>query len=162
MLHTHYCLAWPSWHHCLHAENFNFLDLSRNILTGCLSSFLPILPYLEEFLLDTCDLNESDLLHFVNCVKLQKIPSLQNLYLNQNRFFRMEDVLGKLIQNCIDHYRASQVKLWIQGNFLSQGFKDTWIPRCENTNISLDLQLPGSAEKNIPTKVNEIFTKENS
>ena len=140
-------------------RKLNFLDLSHNILTGCLSSFLPILPCLEEFLLDSCDLNESDLLHLVNCVKLQKIPSLQNLYLNQNRFFRMEDVLGELIESCIDHSRGCQVKLWMQWNILSQGFMNTWIPRCENTNISLDLQLPGSAEKNIPTKVNEIFTK---
>ena len=70
----------------------------------------------------------------------------------------MGDVLGELIKSCIDYYKVKEVKLWIQGNFLPQSFMKTWIQRCENTNVSLDLEIPRSAEKNLPTKVNEIFT----
>ena len=87
--------------------------------------------------------------------ELQRIPSLHNLYLHDNRLFRLENELKDLIQCCIDQYRGTGVKLGMQGNSLSQSFMDTWIPRCENTNVQLDLQPTSSADKNVPIKVNE-------
>ena len=78
------------------------LDLSYNTLTGCLSSFLgdqhSRLHSLEELLLDSCSLNEKDLQHLIKNVESLKLPSLRNLYLNENRLRRTEDLLGKLIQ----------------------------------------------------------------
>ena len=127
------------------------LDLSYNTLTGCLSSFLRDphsgLHSLEELLLDSCSLNKKDLQHLIKCVESEKLPSLQNLYLNENRLRRIEDVLGKLIQCCTQHYSNKNVKIWVQGNYLSQGFQNTWVPQCEDTNVSLDLKLPVSTEK---------------
>ena len=135
-----------------------YLDLSHNNLNGCLSSFLHSLSSrlhsLNEVLLDSCSLNEDDLQHLVKCVESEAFPSLQNLYLHDNRLRRMEDTLGELIQSCIDSYKEKEVKLWVQGNFLSEDYRNFWISRCENTNVSLDLQIPGSSEKSFPTKVN--------
>ena len=119
------------------------LDLSHNNLTGCLSSFLPgtdqILAYLEELLLDCCSLSKKDLQHLIKYVESKKLPSLKNLYLHDNGLFRMKNILGELIQSCIDHCNERKLKLWIEGNSLPQSFVDTWVPQCENTNISLDL-----------------------
>ena len=136
-------------------------DLSHNYLTGCLSSFLPgtdqILAYLEELLLDCCSLSKKDLQHLIKYVDSEKLPSLKNLYLHDNGLFRMKNILGDLIQCFIDHCNERKVNLWVQGNFLPQSFMDTWIRWCENTNVSLDLQIPTAAEKNLPTKVNRIL-----
>ena len=151
--------VWPDLLRSLSAcRKLVHLDLSHNNLTGCLSYLLPGprsgLHSLEELLLDCCSLNEKDLKHLIQCVESEKLPSLQNLYLHDNGLFRIENVLGKLIQCCIHHYSEKEVKLWVQGNFLPQSFTDTWIRRCENTNVSLDLQTPTSAEKSFPAKVN--------
>ena len=139
-------------------RKLKFLDLSHNNLTVSLSSFLlgsyQILASLEEFLLDSA-LYKYDLRHLVQCVKLKKLPSLQNLYLHDNGLFRMEHILGELIQSCIDHYSQKGVKLWVQWNSLSQDFMNTWVPQCENTNVSLDLQPASSSEKSALIKVNE-------
>ena len=136
------------------------LDLSHNDLTGCLSYLLPgprsRLHSLEELLLDCCSLNEKDLQHLIKCVESKKLPSLKNVYLHDNSLFRMKNILGELIQGFIDHCNERKLKLWVQGNFLAQSFMNTWIRRCENTNVSLDLQTPTSAEKSFPAKVNEI------
>ena len=128
---------------------------------GCLSSLLPvtyeILASLEKFMLDSCRFGDKDLQHLRNCVKSKKLPSLRNLYLHDNRLCRMEDLLAELVQSCIDHYTVKEVKLWVQGNFLPQSFMNTWIRRCENTKVNLDLELLGSTEKNLPTKVNNVY-----
>ena len=155
--------VWPFLLTSLSAcSKLNFLDLSHNNLAGCLSSLLEgtrsRIQSLEELLLDCCSLNEEDLQYLIKYVDSGKLPSLNNLYLHDNNLFRMEGVLGELIQSCIDQFKVKEVKLWVQGNFLSQGFKNTWIPQYENTAISLDLQLPNWAENNFPAKVNEICT----
>ena len=152
--------VWPGLLTSLSAcSKLKFLDLSHNNLTGCLSSFLSgryqFLANLEEFLLDSCALNEDDLWHLIQCVKLQKLPSLQNLYLHDNSLFRIEDILGKLIQSCIDYYSEKKIKLWVQWNSLSQDFMNTWVAQCENTNVKLDLQPASSSEKSASIKVNE-------
>ena len=145
--------VWPDLLRSLSAcSKLIHLDLSHNNLTGCLSSFLPgsyqILASLEEFLLDSCALNEDDLWHLMQRVKLQKLPSLQNLYLNDNSLFRIENVLGELTQSCINHYTVKKVKLWVQWNSLTQDFKNTWVRRCENTKVSLDLDIPEKKPSN--------------
>ena len=155
--------VWPDLLASLSAcSKLTHLDLSHNNLTGCLSSLLlntyQILASLEELLLDRCSLNNKDLQHLSKCVEFKKLPSLHNLYLHDNRLFRIENVLGELIQCCVDQYRGTGVKLWVQGNFPAQSFMDTWIRRCENTNVKLDLQLPTSTEKKFPAKVNKICT----
>ena len=155
--------VWPDLLTSLSAcSKLKFLDLAHNNLTGCLSSFLPgtdqILAYLEELLLDCCSLSKKDLQHRIKYVDSEKLPSLKNLYLHDNGLFRMKNILGELIQCFIDYCNERKVNLWVQGNFLPQSFMDTWIRRCENTNVKLDLQLPTSAEKNLPTKVNRICT----
>ena len=143
--------VWPDLTSLSACSKLVHLDLSHNNLTGCLSSFLPganqILAYLEELLLDCCSLSRKDLQHLIKYVDSKKLPSLKNLYLHDNSLFRMKDALGELIQCFIDHCNERKVKLWVQGNFLPQSFIDTWIRQCENTNVSLDLQTPTSAEK---------------
>ena len=142
--------TWPDLLTALSAcSKLIFMNLSHNNLTGCLSAFRPnpTSASLEELTLDSCSLNKKDLQHLIKCVESESLPSLQNLCLNENRLFRMEEALGKLIQCCIDRYRKKEVKLWVQWNYLSQGFTNTWVPLCENTKVSLDLQLPGSAAK---------------
>ena len=171
-------VVWPDLLRSLSAcSKLIHLDLSHNILTGCLSSLLPGprsrlyslaallsslfhrsrsgLHSLSNFFLDSCSLNQEDLQHLTKYLDSEKLPSLQNLYLHDNRLCRKENVLGELIQSCIDHYRGTGVKLWVQGNSLSQDFMNTWVAQCKNTNVQLDLPLPTSAEKNLPTKVKE-------
>ena len=151
--------VWPDLLTSLSACNkLVHLDLSHNNLTGCLPSLLHGPHSLSELLLDCCSLNEEDLQHLIKYVESKQLPSLQNLYLHDNRLFRMEEVLGELIQSCIDHFNEKEVKLWVQGNFLPRSFMNTWIPQCENTNVQLDLQIPTSAEKSLPIKVNRICT----
>ena len=68
--------------------NLRELDLSRNTLTGCLSSFLPDphpgLPELEKLNLRDTGLNKDDLQHLSHITQSSKLPKLQVLDLSQN------------------------------------------------------------------------------
>ena len=152
--------VWPDLLTSLSAcSKLVYLDLSHNNLTGCLSSLLlgshSGLHPLDALLLHCCSLNGNDLQHLITCVESKELPSLQNLYLHDNSLFRIGDILGKLIQSCIDHYNEKKIKLWVQGNSLSQDFMNIWVPQCENTNVKLELQPASSSEKSALMKVNE-------
>ena len=64
------------------------LDLSRNTLTGCLSSCLPDphpgLPELRELNLERTSLNKEDLQHISNITQSNKLPKLRILDLSHN------------------------------------------------------------------------------
>ena len=64
------------------------LDLSYNILTGCLSSFLPDphagLPELETLVLRGTGLNKKDLQHLSSITQRDKLPKLRRLLLSRN------------------------------------------------------------------------------
>ena len=64
------------------------LDLSRNTLTGCLSSFLPDhnpgLPELEDLNLEITELNKDDLTYLFSAIQRNKVPNLQFLNLSSN------------------------------------------------------------------------------
>ena len=68
--------------------NLRKLDLSRNTLTGCLSSFLPDphpgLPELYELNLRGTGLNKDDLQHLSHITQSSKLPKLQVLDVSQN------------------------------------------------------------------------------
>ena len=67
-------------------HKLHILDLSNNILTGCLSNFLPDphqgLPSLELLNLDSTSLNKEDLYHLSSIA--HKLPKLQELDLSHN------------------------------------------------------------------------------
>ena len=64
------------------------VDLSENILTGCLSCFLPDpnpgLPQLQGLNLKYTGLNKDDLQHLSTITQSNKLPNLQKLYLSRN------------------------------------------------------------------------------
>ena len=68
--------------------NLQELDLSHNILAGCLSSFLsdhhPGLPELKKLNLCNTELNKEDLKHLSHITQSNKLPKIKTLILSEN------------------------------------------------------------------------------
>ena len=116
------------------------LDLSRNTLTGCLTSFLPDphpgLPELEKLNLKRTALNKEDLHHLTHLIQTHKLPGLKVLDLEGNRLSKMEADVEHLIEACVNHHQR-ELKLWLWYNGLSEAFEKKWKRRCAGTKIKL-------------------------
>ena len=68
--------------------NLQELDLSHNILAGCISSFLsdhhPDLPELKKLNLCNTELNKEDLKHLSHITQSNKLPKIKTLILSEN------------------------------------------------------------------------------
>ena len=117
-----------------------FLDLSDNTLTGCLSSFLPDfhpgLPELHELYLECAALNKKDLQHLTYLIQTHKLPGLNILNLNLNRLSKIETDVEHLIKACVNHHKR-EMKLELCGNYLLNAFKKKWKQRCAGNEIEL-------------------------
>ena len=116
------------------------LDLSWNILTGCLSSLLlhhnPVLPELKKLNLHSSRINKEDLQNLTHLIQTHKLPGLERLNLQWNRLSEMETDVGHLIEACVTHHQR-KLDLNLQNNNLSEAFENKWKKRCAGTYITL-------------------------
>ena len=122
------------------SPKLEILDLSRNTLTGCLTSFLPDphpgLPELEKLNLQCTALNKEDLQHLTRLIQTHKLPGLKDLDLQGNRLSEMETDFEHLIEACVNHHQT-ELWLWLWGNGLSGSFVKKWEQRCAGMKIEL-------------------------
>ena len=117
------------------------LNLSRNTLTGCLSSFLsdqhPGLPELKELHLELTRLNKDDLQHLTRLIQTHKLHALKELDLDDNNFREIETDVEHLIETCVNYHLRW---LGMQGNNLSDSFREELMQRYEwkNTRFYFD------------------------
>ena len=103
------------------------LVLSGNILTGCLTNFLPDphpgLPKLWKLDLSQTALNKEDLQHLSHLIQTHKLPLLHDLNLQYNRLCEMETDVEHLIEACVNHHQR-KLELWMWRNDLSDAFRE--------------------------------------
>ena len=124
-----------------HISRLSYLDLSGNTLTGCLTNFLPDphpgIPELKEIHLSGTALDKEDLQHLTHLIQTHKLPGLETLDLEHNRFRGIETDVEHLIEACVSHHQRG-LNLVMLGNDLSDAFREKWKQRCAGTNIGLD------------------------
>ena len=117
-----------------------YLDLSHNILTGCLSKFQPQakLTSLEELIFEHTSLSNEDIHNLSYLIGKQKLPNITWLDLDNNGLCEIKKELKKLIKTCIAHHQR-ELKIELKFNNLSESFLEKCQRRCHGTRIYLSI-----------------------
>ena len=95
------------FHHLVH------LDISGNILTGCLSNLVPDsdsnLPLLQRLYLRNTRISSGDINHIIHIIETRKLPKLETLNLIHNNLRGMEDEMDRLLNVAITYQKRELV-----------------------------------------------------
>ena len=115
-----------------------FLNLSQNTLSGCLSSIIPDphqgLPALRGLYLQSTALNEEDLQHLTNIMRACKLPRLEAIHLD-HALHKIKDELGQLtnvLQTCVDCHKT-RLTISLKNNNLPAQFRKEMVEPCAGT-----------------------------
>ena len=115
--------------HLSGCKNLNILNLSGNILTGCLPSLLkepyPGLALLRTVKLNECELSRDDIVHMTSLVNRGQLPALVRLEQECNSFYKIENELGELLESILTNQKGN-LRLEFKDNKLSREFKLKW------------------------------------
>ena len=115
--------------HLSGCKNLNILNLSGNILTGCLPSLLkepyPGLALLRTVKLNECELSRDDMVHLTSLVNRGQLPALVRLEQECNSFYKIENELGELLESVLTNQKGD-LRLEFKDNKLSREFKLKW------------------------------------
>ena len=117
------------------------LDLSGNSLLGGLFNFLPdpdhTLPSLAKLELNNTSLNNEDIHHLKNLIRMRKVPELRSLGLVGNRLHEMEEEVEGLIHSCLD-YHTKNINLKINDKGQPEEFEAKWMRILEGKHVSIN------------------------
>ena len=105
------------------------LDLSGNVLTGCLRELLgdvdhPRFNSLEWLHMKNTHLNKDDVMHLTEAVRTSTLSKLWNLHLEENYLSSMEDELQILIATCVTSHKQRHLTVNLNDNGFSAAFRD--------------------------------------
>ena len=117
-----------------------YLDLSHNMLTGCLSEFPPQaeLYSLEKLDFEDTALNNEDMQHLTYLIRNQKLPHLTWLNLDKNDLCEVKKELKQLIKICVAHHHR-ELKIQLKLNNLPESFLEKYQRRSDGTYVCLSI-----------------------
>ena len=121
-------------------NHLEYLDLSGNNLTGCLSNFIQKsyigLPSLKKLVLNSITLNADDFLHLTHLIEHQKVPNLKDLGLSLTDFQGFEDQIFHLINACII-YHQTELKIGLIKTDIKEDVINKWQSQCNGTHVEI-------------------------
>ena len=116
----------------------NYLELSGNTLTGCLSSFLPDphpgLPELRWLYLKNTALNREDVRDLTSIMKTRKLPRLETIHLDRVLHNVQDDQrqLSNFLETCVDCHKT-RLTISLKENNLPTEFRKEMVELCAGT-----------------------------